>query len=84
MSEFSEYRSITMAELDTRGWVAADMTINKIVAKALDGQRYLLLLCEFMWVYGGERGTGPEGANDLCFVGFEALGIYNGICAMML
>ena len=50
MSEFSEYRSITMAELDTRGWVAADMTINKIVAKALDGQRYLLPLSECMRV----------------------------------
>ena len=54
-----------------------------LVAKALDGQRYLLPLCEFMWMCGGERGSGPEGANDLCLVSFEALGlnlsINNGI-----
>ena len=23
----------------------------------------------------GERGSGPEGADDLCLVGFEALGM---------
>ena len=45
-----------------------------IVAKALDGQRYPLPLCEYMWVYDGERGSGPEGADDLCLVNFEALG----------
>jgi len=39
----------------------------KIVAKALDGQRYPLPLCEYMWVCDGERGSGPEGADDLCF-----------------
>ena len=56
---------------------------SKIVAKALDGQRYPLPLCEYMWVCDGERGSGPEGADDLCLVSFEALGlnlsINNGI-----
>ena len=56
---------------------------RKIVAKALDGQRYPLPLCEYMCVYDGERGSGPEGADDLCLVNFEALGlnlsINNGI-----
>ena len=46
-----------------------------IVAKALDSQRYPLPLCEFMWVCDGERGSGPEGADDLCLVCFEALGL---------
>ena len=32
----------------------------------LDGQRHPLPLCEYMWVCDGERGSGPEGANDLC------------------
>ena len=41
---------------------------EKIVAKALDGQRYPLPLCEHMWVSDGERGSGPKGANDLCSV----------------
>ena len=54
-----------------------------IVTKALDGQRYPLPLCEYMWVCDGERGSGPEGADDLCLVSFEALGlnlsINNGI-----
>ena len=54
-----------------------------IVAKALDGQRYPLPPCEFMWMSGGKRGSGPEGADDLCLVSFEALGlnlnINNGI-----
>ena len=40
-----------------------------IVAKALDGQRFPLPLCECMWMCDGERGSGPEGANDLCFSG---------------
>ena len=57
--------------------------ITLIVAKALDGQRYPLPLCEYMWVCDGERGSGPEGADDLCLVSFEALGlnlsINNGI-----
>ena len=48
---------------------------GEIVAKALDGQRYPLPLCEFMWMCDGERGSGPEGADDLCLVGFEALGL---------
>ena len=47
----------------------------RIIAKALDGQRYPLPLCEYMWVCDGERGSGPEGADDLCLVGFEALGL---------
>ena len=54
-----------------------------IVAKALDGRWYPLPLCEYMWVCDGERGSGPEGADDLCLVSFEALGlnlsINNGI-----
>ena len=41
----------------------------EIVAKALDGQRYPLPLCEYMWVCDGERGSGPKGADDLCFFG---------------
>ena len=56
---------------------------NLIVAKALDGQRYPLPLCKYMWVYDSERGSGPEGANDLCLVIYEApglnLSINNGI-----
>ena len=56
---------------------------KRIVAKALDGQRYPLPLCEYMWVYEGERGSGPKGADDLCLVSYEALGlnlsINNGI-----
>ena len=44
---------------------------KKIVAKALDGQRYLLPLCEYMWMCDSERGSGPEGADDLCLVSFE-------------
>ena len=47
-----------------------------IVAKALDGQRYLLPLCEYIWMYNGRRGSGPERANDLCLVSFEALDWY--------
>ena len=46
-----------------------------LVAKALDGQRYPLPLCECMWVCDGERGSGPKAADDLCFVHFEALGL---------
>ena len=46
-----------------------------IVAKALDGQRYPLPLCEYMRVCDGKRGSGPEGAHDLCLVSFEALGL---------
>ena len=42
-----------------------------IVAKAIDGQRYPLPLCEYMWMCDGERGSGPEGADDLCLVCFE-------------
>ena len=45
------------------------------VAKALDGQRYLLPLCEYKWVCDGERGSGPKGADDLCLVSFEAQGL---------
>ena len=53
-----------------------DVTIlEKIVAKASDGQRYPLPLFEYMWVCGGKRGSGPEGADDLCLVRFEALGL---------
>ena len=56
---------------------------KKIVAKASDGQQYPLPLCECMWVCGGERGSGLERADDLCFVSSEVLGlnlsINNGI-----
>ena len=33
-----------------------------------------MLLCECMWVCGGKRGSGPEGANDLCcfYLSFKA------------
>ena len=31
--------------------------------------------CECMWMCDSERGSGPEGANDLCLVGFGALGL---------
>ena len=48
--------------------------LNKIVAKALDGQRYPLPLCEYV-MCDSKRGSGPEGANDLCLVSFEALGL---------
>ena len=48
---------------------------KEIVAKALDGQRYLLPLCEYMLMCYGERGSGPIGANDLCSVIFEDLGL---------
>ena len=43
----------------------------KIVAKALDGQRYPMPLYEYLWVGGGERGSasGPKEADDLCFFG---------------
>ena len=54
-----------------------------IVAKALDSQRYLLPLCKCMFMCDGERGSGPEAADDLCSVSFEDLGskvsINNGI-----
>ena len=46
-----------------------------IVAKALDGQRYPLPLSEYMWVCDGERDSGPKGADDLCLVSFEGLGL---------
>ena len=42
---------------------------KKIVAKALDGQRYPLPLCEHMFICDGERGSGSKGANDLCLQG---------------
>ena len=49
-------------------------TPNKvIVAKALDGQRYPLPLHEYVRMCDGERGSGPEGADDLCCcLGLEA------------
>ena len=50
-------------------------TEKVIVAKALDGQRYPLPLCEYTWVCDGERGSGPEGADDRCLVSFEAPGL---------
>ena len=38
-----------------------------IVAKASDGQRYLLPLSLCLAVCDGERGSGPEGADDVGF-----------------
>ena len=46
---------------------------QRIVAKALDGQQYLLPLGEFMQVFSGEMGSGLVEANDLCLIGYEAL-----------
>ena len=61
----------------------SSISARTIVAKALDGQRYPLPLYEYMLMCDGERGSGPEGADDLCLVCFEALGsnlsINNGI-----
>ena len=37
-----------------------------IVAKALDGQRYPLPLCEYMLVCDRDKGSGLNGANNLC------------------
>ena len=54
---------------------------KEIVAKALDGQRYPLPLCEYMWMCDGERGSGPEGADDLCCF---YLGLKDGIRAWRL
>ena len=45
-----------------------------IVAKALDGQRYPLPPCEFMWMCGCKRGSGPEEADDLCLASLELQG----------
>ena len=56
---------------------------DRIVAKESNSQRYLLPHCEFLWMCDAERGNGPEGANDLCLISFEAIGlnlsIINGI-----
>ena len=56
---------------------------DRIVAKESNGQRYLLPQCEYMWMCDAERGSSPEGVNDLCLISFEALGlnlsIINGI-----
>ena len=49
------------------------MSKAKIVAKALDGQRYPLPPCECMWMCEGERGSGPKGADDLCLVSLKVL-----------
>ena len=55
---------------------------DRIVAKESNGQRYLLPQCEYMWMCYAES-SGPEGANDLCLISFEAIGlnlsIINGI-----
>ena len=29
---------------------------------------------EFMWICGGKRGSGPEGADDLCLASLELQG----------
>ena len=46
---------------------------GEIVAKALDGQQYLLPLCEYVLMCDGERGSGPKGADDLCLVSLKVL-----------
>ena len=48
--------------------------LGKIVAKALDGQRYPLPLCVYM-LCDSERGSGPEGVDDLCSGIFEDIGL---------
>ena len=53
--------------------------VNEIVAKASHGQRYPMPLCECVWMCDGERGSGPEGADDLCLVSFGDLGLKTGI-----
>ena len=54
------------------------MKEGEIVAKALNGQRYPLPPCEFMWMCGkrmcGKRGSGPKGADDLCLASLELQG----------
>ena len=40
---------------------------EEIVAKASDGQRYPLPLSLCLVVCDGERGSGPKGADDVCF-----------------
>ena len=35
-------------------------------------------------MYDGERGSGPEGADDLCLVSFKDLGHKAGILALIL
>ena len=62
-------------------WSRVTVTQNKkkknrinIVAKALDGQRCPLPLCEYMLCHC-ERGSGSKGADDLCLVIFEDLGL---------
>ena len=42
-------------------------TVFEIVAKASDGQRYPLPLSLCLVVCDSERGSGPEGANDVGF-----------------
>ena len=76
--------SLNRGECGQSGSVKFSKTAQLIIAaKALDGQRYPMPLCEYMWVYDGERGSRSEGANNLCFVSTEALGlnlsINNGI-----
>ena len=40
-------------------------TGRRIVAKASDGQRYPMPLSKFGLKCDGERGSGPEGADDV-------------------
>ena len=35
--------------------------------------------CEYMLMCDGERGSGPKGADDLCSVTFEDLGLKGSI-----
>ena len=46
---------------------------REIVAKALDGQRYPLPPSECIRICEGERGSGPKGADNLCFVSLKVL-----------
>ena len=47
---------------------------SRIATKTLDSQRYPLAPCEYMWMYNGERASGPKRADDLCLVSFKGGG----------